>query len=122
MARQLLKADAIHSAIQSDVGGGYADTLNDIQALINKHPIVLIGMAHNPFVKKARKRLTAEHISFEYLEYGSYTKEWHRRLAIKMWSGWPTFPMIFVNGQLIGGKQELDHLIDTKTLQALLNK
>ena len=32
-------------------------------------------------------------IDFYYLEYGSYFSQWHRRLALKMWTGWPTFPM-----------------------------
>jgi monothiol glutaredoxin len=36
-------------------------------------------------------------LDFIYLEYGSYTKGWRRRLALKMWTGWPTFPMIFVD-------------------------
>ena len=30
-----------------------------------------------------------------------------KRLSLKMWSGWPTFPMIFVKGQLIGGASDL---------------
>ena len=25
----------------------------------------------------------------------------------KMWTGWPTFPMVFVNGVLVGGPKEL---------------
>ncbi|MDB4971522.1 MAG: hypothetical protein JWN44_7211, partial [Myxococcales bacterium] len=27
-----------------------------------------------------------------------------RRLAIKLWSGWPTFPQVFVRGTLLGGE------------------
>ncbi len=43
-------------------------------------------------------------IAFTYIEYGSYFSEWRKRLAIKLWSGWPTFPQVFVRGELIGGK------------------
>ena len=32
---------------------------------------------------------------------------WRKRLALKMWTGWPTFPMIFVDQQLIGGNSDL---------------
>jgi glutaredoxin-related protein len=37
-----------------------------------------------------------------------------------MWSGWPTFPMIFVNGVLIGGFQDLQRLLDSGELQRML--
>jgi glutaredoxin-related protein len=30
-----------------------------------------------------------------------------------MWTGWPTFPMVFVNGTLVGGASELRRLIDS---------
>ena len=29
------------------------------------------------------------------------------RLAIKMWSGWPTYPQIFIKGTLVGGASDL---------------
>jgi glutaredoxin-related protein len=50
-------------------------------------------------------------LAFTYLEYGSYTSQWHKRLALKMWSGWATFPMIFVDQTLIGGNAELQALL-----------
>jgi glutaredoxin-related protein len=28
-----------------------------------------------------------------------------------MWTGWPTFPMVFVKGKLIGGGSELKALL-----------
>jgi len=37
-----------------------------------------------------------------------------------MWTGWPTFPMIFVRGTLIGGATDLDKLIASGELKALL--
>lgn len=61
-------------------------------------------MAQNPHVKNVRRTLTEAGIDFHYLEYGSYLSEWRRRLAIKLWSGWATFPQVFVRGVLIGGE------------------
>ena len=84
----------------------HADTIREIQTAIGRDAVVVVGMAQNPFVKKARKALEAAGISFTYLEYGSYFGEWKRRLAIKMWSGWPTFPQVYVKGTLIGGFSE----------------
>jgi glutaredoxin-related protein len=37
-----------------------------------------------------------------------------------MWTGWPTFPMVFVKGTLIGGAQEVEKLIASGELQRLL--
>jgi len=67
--------------------------------------IVVVGMRQNPFPKKARKLLDAAGLPYKYLEYGSYLGEWRRRLALKMWTGWPTFPMVFVKGVLVGANQ-----------------
>ncbi|RMF12664.1 MAG: glutaredoxin [Candidatus Dadabacteria bacterium] len=68
-------------------------------------------MAVNPHVARARKALKRAGIEYHYLEYGDYFRQWRRRLAIKMWSGWPLFPMVFVNGVLVGGADETEALI-----------
>ncbi len=81
----------------------HADVIRDVSAAVAAQPVVVVGMAQNPFVKRARKALDDAGVAFTYLEYGSYFSEWKRRLAIKLWSGWPTFPQVFVRGTLIGG-------------------
>jgi glutaredoxin-related protein len=45
---------------------------------------------------------------------------WRRRNALKMWTGWPTFPMVFVKGTLIGGASDLEAMIANGELKALL--
>jgi monothiol glutaredoxin len=45
---------------------------------------------------------------------------WRRRTALKMWSGWPTFPMIFIDGVLIGGFSDLERLIEKGEFTSLL--
>jgi len=77
-------------------------------------------MKQNPFPKRARKALHAASVPFRYLEYGSYLKDWRRRNALKMWTGWPTFPMIFVKGVLIGGAADLERLIQSGELKLML--
>jgi glutaredoxin-related protein len=73
--------------------------------------VVVVGMKQNPHVKRVRKALTAQGVRFHYLEYGSYFSEWRRRNALKMWSGWPTFPMVFHQGVLVGGADETEALL-----------
>jgi glutaredoxin-related protein len=57
---------------------------------------------------------------FVYLEYGNYFSMWKPRTALKMWSGWPTFPMVFVKGTLVGGASELRALMASGELQRML--
>jgi monothiol glutaredoxin len=96
--------------------------IEEVHAAIAQHAVVVIGMKQNPFPRKARKLLDQARISYTYLGYGSYFSQWRRRLALKMWAGWPTFPMIFVHGVLIGGATELERLIESGELAALLAK
>jgi glutaredoxin-related protein len=78
---------------------------------IAQHAIVVLGMKQNPVVKNVRNSLKEAGISHHYLEYGSYFSQWKRRLALKMWTGWPTFPMVFRDGVLLGGHKEVKALI-----------
>jgi monothiol glutaredoxin len=86
------------------MGAFHADVVGEIEAAVTRDPVVVVGMAQNPHVKNVRKALGDAKIAFTYLEYGSYFSEWRKRLAIKLWSGWPTFPQVFVHGVLIGGE------------------
>jgi len=61
-------------------------------------------------------------VPFRYLEYGSYLHEWRRRNALKMWTGWPTFPMIFVKGVLVGGADDVARLIASGELDRRLGR
>ena len=74
-------------------------------------------MAQNPMPKKARKALDAAGIAHHYLEYGSYFNNWRRRNVLKMWTGWPTFPMVFIDGALVGGAADVIRLIETGELK-----
>jgi monothiol glutaredoxin len=97
----------VHPAITEKIASYKKGEVDAVKALIAAHRVVVVGMTQNPFPKRARKLLDAKGIAYEYLGIGSYLSEWRRRLVLKMWTGWPTFPMIFVDGVLIGGFQDL---------------
>lgn len=118
MARKVLSEDRIHPAAREKVEAYKAEVLKEVQAAIGANPIVVVGMRQNPFPKKARKLLDAAGLAYKYLEYGSYLSEWRTRLAIKMWTGWPTFPQIFVKGVLVGGASDLEKLLASGELQS----
>lgn len=116
MPRQVLDEAHIHPQAREKVANHHADIVREVQEAIAANPIVVVGMAQNPFPKKARKLLEARGFEYRYLEYGSYFGGWRRRNALKMWTGWPTMPIIFVKGVLIGGADELKQLIDSGEL------
>ena len=120
MARQILDTTKIHPKALNIIETNHADIVAEVQEAISDNALVIVGMAQNPAPKRARKVLDEIGIDYRYLEYGNYFKEWRRRNALKMWTGWPTFPMVFVNGTLIGGSSDMRALIETGELQDLL--
>jgi len=111
MSRSILDEAHIHPAIRDRIAGYRAEVVKEVQAAVAANPVVVVGMRMNPFPKKARKLLDAAGIAYQYIEYGSYLGDYRRRLALKLWTGWPTFPMVFVKGVLIGGASDLEKLI-----------
>jgi glutaredoxin-related protein len=105
--RPLLGDEHTSDHVRAQISSFHADIVTEVSTAVARDAVVVVGMATNPFVKKARAALTTAGIEFTYLEYGSYTKHWKQRLAIKLWSGHPTFPQVFVRGSLIGGFTEL---------------
>ena len=120
MTRNILDEAHIHPAIRETVANSHADIIREVQAAIAANDVVVVGMRQNPHPKRARSALDAAGLPYKYLEYGSYLGGWRRRNALKMWTGWPTFPMVFVKGVLIGGADDLTRLIDSGELKKLM--
>ena len=120
MPRSVLDESRIHPAVRERVASHHAALVQEVQAAIQQHAVVVVGMAQNPYPRKARKALDAAGVPYRYLSYGSYFSDWRRRNALKMWTGWPSFPMVFVKGTLVGGADDLARLIDSGELRRLL--
>ncbi len=117
MPRNILDEEHIHPAIRERVARHHEGIVREVQEAIAANGIVVVGMAQNPFPKKARKLLEGAGLACKYLEYGSYFSGWRRRNALKMWTGWPTFPMVFVKGVLVGGAEDLARLLERGELR-----
>ena len=122
MPRPILDETRLHPAIHDAVVHYQADIVHNVAAAASSNPVLVVGMAGNPHVRRARKILDAAGIAYHYLEYGSYFSEWRRRNALKMWTGWPTFPMVFVKGSLVGGGKEIEALIASGELKRTLGE
>ena len=117
MPRPILDEAHIHPAIRDTISKHRLDIIDEVRAAIGAHPVVVVGMSQNPMPRKARNALDAAGVAHHYLEYGSYFNNWRRRNALKMWTGWPTFPMVFIDGVLVGGAADVIRLIETGELK-----
>ena len=113
MLRTILPEAQIHPAVREKIANYRTDIVKEVQAAVAANEIVVVGMRQNPAPKRARKALDAAGLAYKYLEYGSYLGGYRRRLPLKLWTGWPTFPMVFVKGVLVGGADDLVRLIES---------
>ncbi len=89
MPRPILAESQIHPAVREKIANYRTDIVKEVQAAVAANDIVVVGMRQNPHPKRARK---------------------------EMWTGWPTFPMVFVKGVLVGGADDLARLIESGKL------
>jgi monothiol glutaredoxin len=120
MPRSILDESRIHPAIRERVAHHHEGIVREVEQAIADNAVVVVGMAQNPFPRLARRALDRAGVPYRYLQYGSYVGSWRRRNALKMWTGWPTFPMVFVNGTLVGGADDLSKLIASGELERML--
>ena len=120
MPRAILDEANMHPAVRERIARHQAGIVAEVQQALAAHGVVVVGMAINPFPRQARRLLDEAGIAYHYLGYGSYLSQWRRRTALKMWTGWPTFPMVFVHGTLIGGAGDVAKLLASGELQRLL--
>ena len=122
MPRPILEDARLHPAIRERVCNLHADMVHNVQSAAASNAVLVVGMAQNPMCRKARNALHDAGIAHHYLEYGSYFSLWRKRNALKMWTGWPTFPMVFVRGTLVGGADDLRRLIASGELRRMLGE
>lgn len=120
--RKVLPVDRVSSELKTSLEKFHPDVVEKVEQEIQKNKVVVVGMRGNYFVKKAIKNLTHWNIPFQYLEFGSYFSQYNERVTLKMWTGFSTFPMIFINGVLIGGNSDLEAEKNKGTLQSRLQQ
>lgn len=111
----------VHPAVLAAQQAFHADLVQEVAAAAASEPVLVVGVSGLRPGTRARQLLDAQQIPYRYLEYGSYFSGWRRRLALKLWLGWPTFPLVFIRGTFIGGASDLAKLIEKGELPALLN-
>jgi monothiol glutaredoxin len=119
--RPLLDPSRIGPDAAKKMAAFHTGVVGEAERAVAESPVVVIGMAQNPHVKNVRQALAKAGIEFKYIEHGSYLSKWRERLAIKLWSGWPTFPQVFVRGVLLGGEDLTIAAIADGRLRSMLS-
>jgi len=117
MSRHILAEDKIHPNVVGRVANLNKRFVDESQQQVDSNEIVILGMMGNPHCYAAQSHMKKLGKEYLYLEYGSYLTQWRKRNALKMWTGWPTFPMVFVKGQFVGGASDLKKLIKSGELK-----
>lgn len=119
--RPVLDPSQMSPAAAEKAASFQADSVRRVRESVERDAVVVVGMSQNPHVKNVRRMLDGAGIEFTYLEFGSYFSGWQARLGIKLWSGWPTFPQVFVKGTLIGGEDLTKAALEDGTLKGKLD-
>jgi glutaredoxin-related protein len=119
-SRPHLAEQSIAPAALSAMVAFRAEVVREVEEAVRRDPVVVVGMAQNPHVRNVRRALDEAGVAYTYLEYGSYLSKWKERLAVKLWSGWATFPQVFVRGSLIGGEDLTKAAIADGSIQSTL--
>jgi monothiol glutaredoxin len=97
------------------------DIAERIQQIISGNPVVIFmkGTPQLPqcgFSMRAAEALKACNVSFAHVDV---LAEPEFRQNLPRYSNWPTFPQIFINGELVGGCDIVDELFQSGELQKM---
>eukprot|EP00375_Theileria_parva_P002083 XP_764760.1 hypothetical protein [Theileria parva strain Muguga] len=94
-------------------------TLDKIKRLLREHPVLLFmkGDKAEPFCRFSRAVVNMLNSSGVRFEGYNIFDDPNLREELKTYSNWPTYPQLYVNGNLIGGHDIIKELYETNTLR-----
>ena len=69
MSRPLLPESRVDPAIREVIAANHRDVIDEVEAAIAAHAVVVVGMKQNPFPRRARKALSAGRCPFEGMRF-----------------------------------------------------
>lgn len=119
--RRLLPDSRVMPSAERFAATYQSEFLDQVIEAVERDAVVVVGMSGNPACKTAREHFSSRGIEFTYLATGGYLSRWRARLMVKLWSGWPLYPQVFVHGVLIGGAARTGKAFDSGLLTRLLD-
>lgn len=100
------------------------DIMETIKEQIASNPIILYmkGSPNQPqcgFSARAAQALMACDAKFAYIDILANPEI---RQSLPSYSNWPTFPQLYINGELVGGSDIIAELYESGELQAMVKQ
>lgn len=114
----------LHSNIKGHVNSGKTDALeNRIKALINKAKVMLFMKGDRTTPRCGFSRQIIEILNNAGAPYETFDilQDEEVRQGLKKFSDWPTYPQLYVNGDLIGGLDIIKEMLASGELLPVLN-
>ena len=93
-----------------------------IQKLLSTYPVIIFikGTPNDPFCKFSKSFM--EIIKKTEIKYKSFDifRDEALRCWLRIYSGWKTYPQIYINGKIIGGVDKVAELIDKNIFMDLV--
>lgn len=95
---------------------------NRLKSLINKSPVMLFMKGNKEAAKCGFSRQILEIMNNTGVEYDTFDilEDEEVRQGLKTYSNWPTFPQLYVKGDLIGGLDIVKELLEGGELVSVL--
>jgi len=84
-----------------------------IKALLSSYPVVIFikGTPHDPFCKFSKAFIkTLKETKIKYKSFDIF-KDDYLRCYLRLYSGWKTYPQIYINSKIVGGVDKLNELV-----------
>jgi glutaredoxin-related protein len=84
-----------------------------IKALLDSYPVVVFikGTPHDPFCKFSKSFInTLKETKIKYKSFNIF-KDDYLRCYLRLYSGWKTYPQIYINSKIVGGVEKLNELV-----------
>jgi monothiol glutaredoxin len=98
------------------------DVIDRIKQQLAEHPVILYMKGSPEFPQcgfSGRAVQILEHCGASYA-YVNIFEDPELRENLKLYSNWPTFPQLYVNGELVGGSDIMMDLFQKGELQKIL--
>jgi len=126
-AKAETQATAATPVISADIesvkpSGDSSNMKQKLEKLINQQSIMLFmkGNAEKPQCGFSRQAITIlNQINVSYGTFDIFGDEKVRQ-ALKAYSNWPTYPQLYVNGELIGGLDIMKEMMESNELEEIL--
>jgi monothiol glutaredoxin len=99
-----------------------SDIHTRIEAQLNENPVILYMKGTPSFPQcgfSARAAQILQHVGVPFAHVNIF-EDPEIREGLKVYSNWPTFPQLYIQGELIGGSDIMMDLFEKGELQTLL--